>query len=778
MRSYGARTTMAAPSRPLAAPAWAAVRLALPDLLLVLLLCALPVLFFWRMLLATPDQRLTIQEGDFTQEYFPLALVAAAALRSGEWPIWNPLTGIGQPLLADPQTALLYPPTWLFLPRLRGPDATSFQVFESQIPLHFAIAALAAYALGRYLLRSRFGALVLALTFAYSGFLTSYPAQQLPILRTAVWLPLQALALLLALDRRNWRWAAAAGLATALAILAGHPQTLLFHLYALGILTVCWWWQVRRTPTARGCGLALGALGRLGFSLGIAFLLAAPQLLLTQEFTRLSTRSDVSFAFLAHGFAPRELLLGMLAPRILGGPPPYVGGLPPYVGVLPLLLALLALALARGRTTLFGVALAGFGALLSLGGQSALFSLLYLVAPGFGLFRDQERGIELFAFGMALLAGRGAASLSGPLTPLARRQIRLVLRLGVVAAALAALAVIGLGWLFLAQSDGPTRDRVQTALDASAWFVLMLGAGLLLLHLALSRRAARALWPVGAVALVLLDLFSVGADANLADRRPDDVYRASQIVQRLRAEPPPFRVVDQDILNGHHGLVFGLPALEPGFILKVKRYEEVRQAATPQRLFDLFDGRLLVTRDRHDDLELLLEEPYGDATNRLYRLPPGPGRAWLPAEVQVAPDAAASLAAVLRPDFQPARTVILEGAPAGTRPSGSGQVESVRLGWSQTSIQVRTEQGTYLVVSQAAYPGWSARVDGAPADLLTADHALVALWVPPGEHRVTLSYWPTGLNLGLAAAGLAFSVALLTLCAPPPGRRAGKGRTP
>src|SRR5205823_1997973 len=125
-------------------------------------------------------QRYSIREGDFTQEYFPLAVLAAGIWRDGKWPVCNPLTGAGQPLLADPQTALLYPPTWLALGRLRGPDGASFQAFEALIPLHFALAGVGGYALGRYLYGSRPAGLVVALSFGYSGFLISYPTQQLP----------------------------------------------------------------------------------------------------------------------------------------------------------------------------------------------------------------------------------------------------------------------------------------------------------------------------------------------------------------------------------------------------------------------------------------------------------------------------------------------------------------------------------------------------------------------------------------------------------------------
>jgi len=37
------------------------------------------------------------------------------AITAREWPVWNPYIGFGQPLWADANTQVLYPPTWLNL---------------------------------------------------------------------------------------------------------------------------------------------------------------------------------------------------------------------------------------------------------------------------------------------------------------------------------------------------------------------------------------------------------------------------------------------------------------------------------------------------------------------------------------------------------------------------------------------------------------------------------------------------------------------------------------
>ena len=55
---------------------------------------------------------------------------------------------------------------------------------------------------------------------------------------------------------------------------------------------------------------------------------------------------------------------------------------------------------------------------------------------------------------------------------------------------------------------------------------------------------------------------------------------------------------------------------------------------------------------------------------------------------------------------------------------------------------VQASGSGYVVVADEIQDGWSARVDGHPAELRDADHALVAVAVPAGHHTVELSATP------------------------------------
>ena len=73
----------------------------------------------------------------------------------------------------------------------------------------------------------------------------------------------------------------------------------------------------------------------------------------------------------------------------------------------------------------------------------------------------------------------------------------------------------------------------------------------------------------------------------------------------------------------------------------------------------------------------------------------------------------------------------------------------------------------YLRIRLTNTPGWVATMDGKPLQLIPFDKMMLQAFIPPGQHRVSLLYWPRSFTLGLWIAGLtalsilAFSIALL-----------------
>jgi Bacterial membrane protein YfhO len=113
----------------------------------------------------------------------------------------------------------------------------------------------------------------------------------------------------------------------------------------------------------------------------------------------------------------------------------------------------------------------------------------------------------------------------------------------------------------------------------------------------------------------------------------------------------------------------------------------------------------------------------------------------------------------------PSRVVL--SAPG---PAGSGRTGTVRVrtdGTDSSSVEVSAAGAGYLVVGDAVQQGWVATVDGRPAPLVAADHALAAVPVPAGTHTVALAYRPPGQRLGAVVS--IGSVVVLLLAAIVPG---------
>ena len=79
------------------------------------ILVAGPLLLFGPMLI----QGRVLFWGTPLLQFVPWHRFALDVLREGAFPLWNPLLGMGAPLLANHQSALLYPPNWLLA--LLGP---------------------------------------------------------------------------------------------------------------------------------------------------------------------------------------------------------------------------------------------------------------------------------------------------------------------------------------------------------------------------------------------------------------------------------------------------------------------------------------------------------------------------------------------------------------------------------------------------------------------------------------------------------------------------------
>ena len=68
-----------------------------------------------------------------------------------------------------------------------------------------------------------------------------------------------------------------------------------------------------------------------------------------------------------------------------------------------------------------------------------------------------------------------------------------------------------------------------------------------------------------------------------------------------------------------------------------------------------------------------------------------------------------------------------------------------------------------LVFSEVYYPGWTATIDGQPAELGRVNYILRALRVPAGKHQVKLAFFPKSVDTTETIAYVAYVVLLLII---------------
>ena len=147
-----------------------------------------------------------------------------------------------------------------------------------------------------------------------------------------------------------------------------------------------------------------------------------------------------------------------------------------------------------------------------------------------------------------------------------------------------------------------------------------------------------------------------------------------------------------------------------------------------------------------------------------------PGNDWLVRNVNAQPLAFfVSRGAVVegRTDFfkalaslDPSRCVLFQKSPPGYQPPDrvtidpGGQVDIKKWEDEEVRLQVTAQRSGYLVMTQTAYPGWKAWVDGKKVPILQAYGFLMALPIGPGSHQVRFTYQEPWLVAGLIIAPL------------------------
>ncbi|TFH37647.1 MAG: hypothetical protein E4G99_01980 [Anaerolineales bacterium] len=636
----------------------------------------------------------------------------------GQIPLWNPTIYAGAPFAADPLSGMAYLPNWI---AVAFPAPITFNLL---LLLHMIWSAFGCYTLARRVGMTNTAGVVFGLAFAGTPKLFAHLGMgHISLIFAVSWTPwlLVAIARIFAADNRGRdtaRYAAISGGLLGLIFLADPRWSLPGLLLASGF-ALHRWIQLRKDDRWTGRRLLQPVLLFVGFAMGVGALLGLP----LWQYLQLSTRADLTLSASNVLALDWSHLLGFLQP-ILAQAEQVV-----YLGVAVLMLAVIGV-LSRKQGSGFWSVVFVMAVVFSLGNLTPFFTWITRWLPGAGFLRVPTRTLFLAALAAAALAGLGVESLLEASTSAVKNRWIPRVSLSLVSLIL----MLGLGFTVLRL--GPMIYQLITVGIAIA-------AGILI-GISLRGRMPAAfvsrLWLI----LILFDLAWVNwAMIRVDSYLPIQAQRkalADTIVAPLgesRIFSPSYAIPQLTAVTSKLELVEGVNPLQlasyDAYLRQAVGFEEQGYGVTlppfpsgdPKEPWDLkLDpevlGRLNVTHVVSDyvldDMNLVYIDSIEGAN--LYELTGSRPRAWV--------------------EIEPGKTWV---------PAEITQ-------WSPNEIQVRASGPGKLVLSEVAYPGWQADLDGQPLQVQVSDGLFRSVMIPEGRHIIRFSFRPPAVYLGLAIFSL------------------------
>ncbi len=737
---------------------------------LALLLLAL-MAFYWKIILSGQFSLLANFE-TVTQAYSWFHFWVES-VRQGTLPLWDPYAFAGRSYPGEMQTAAFYP---LHLVLALFPFNRNGLLAPQLYHLYFVsvhvMAAWFMFALIRELGLSRFSAVIAGLCFSIGGFVgrVLWPH----MLESSIWLPLQFLFLLRALDAqtlfRALAYGALSGLALGLSILAGGLHIVMMQ--GLVLMTAIAYHAIQKSGVGSAASPRYKVLKQplliLLIAVGIGFASAAIQLLPSMEYsaramrwvnggTVLPASQKIPYSNLVDSLSPRGLVSYLFFETTKLGPGEVLS---PYLGVFPLFLAIIGVWKCWGNLWVRYAAGLAFAAILfSLGSHSLLYGLIYAIVPFLWMAREASRFLYLAHFGVAILVAFGAETLFSrteiPSSWKSLHRVFLWLTVSCVVA-LAASAVFPLPeW-----RSETMFSFVVIFLSYALWRYIRGGA---------SGNVARFL----VAALILFDVsaFDSAAEnkAEMAQVGGDHLDRLLSMrpaVQFLKSQPGLFRVQVAAETPLNPGDAFDLQTLNGGAVTMPSNYFRLQSKG-------LLASNLL-------NVQYLMKaattaEPgpiYADSKWKVYKNPQAFPRAWLVHQTAVESSSEMLLRRLGTKGYEPDHVGLLSAPlemPLDAAFDSAAEDASVEQ-YSAHYIRLKVRAGSrgLLVLSEMYYPGWEVRVNGHLGRIYEVDGGLRGVIVPQGESRVTFEYVPRSVIMGGLLSISAFSVVLMLLIS---GRR-------
>jgi hypothetical protein len=108
-----------------------------------------------------------------------------------------------------------------------------------------------------------------------------------------------------------------------------------------------------------------------------------------------------------------------------------------------------------------------------------------------------------------------------------------------------------------------------------------------------------------------------------------------------------------------------------------------------------------------------------------------------------------------------------------TMTAAEWNVQVVSYTGNRVDIRTKSQKNGFLVLSDAYYPNWQAKIDGAASPVMRANYDFRAVFLPKGEHTVVFEYHPRYLVIGIVSSVLAVLIVIICMILARKGRGEG-----
>lgn len=658
------------------------------------------------------------------------------SLANGEWPLWNPFILCGQVLAGSAQPAVFDPLNLISYIIPLGPSLTYLATIS------FFLAAFFMFAFLRELDVAEDAALFGAAAWMLSANVAFFI--QWPLARSWIYLPLVLLGTRLVVRRPDMRSGALLTAALTLLILAGHPETVL-HVVATGVA----YGIFELLKVRRQIGARIAAATASGV---VALLLSAVYLLPFLDALPQSLSYDVRRDFLAQ--TPVSTNLDILRRRALSTVVPFYGGsrgrptadFDPETarcGSVVLAFAVLALIDARRKRETWFFLVLGAAAFCAMMEAWPVAHLLHGL-PLFNIALNQR-----FAF-VASFCLVVLATLAIDRVRNGNRLARAAVVLGVATAVVWIAAAWNTQWL-----------HQITVIEALP---------LVVLAILVVVPVRRSVFVPAIIALLLVQ--RVAADGSIYPALPQRAfYPRVPLLQAIRPSDEPHRVIGKDYafipntsalyeledVRGYDNALHRLAVAELLYsIFQPVSFNVITDLRNP--LLAFLNVRYAITPSTAQPPEgwrVVMEDRGAKLMENTRVLP----RAFVPQRIRYERNDDPVLMGMKRAtDFSDMGWVIVPSYKPGEISNGPGTVTTRRAG-SSLNLNAMMDGDGWVVISETAWRGWRAYVDGRRVQVHYANHAFLGVFVPKGTHRIRLVYLPEAFTRGrnvtvLTIAGL------------------------